>query len=206
MLILILLVHLLSGKADASSGLLPEEPPTTHATTATTVGGCLTLSRVPQAHWVSECAPSRPESAGFLLAKAKVEDYRDELMLIAVIAPELVCGLLYHYFISMGGFVTGTGGHPIVTKEQIREHISDIARVREKAIRDKSKGDALNYNPVLSNSVPTFWAIVSADNMNRDYTLIPLIAELIVGSTTVHCAAWNASFLSSDEMWMWRSC
>ncbi|KAJ7209305.1 hypothetical protein GGX14DRAFT_697902 [Mycena pura] len=240
---------------------------------------------------------------------------RLKLMLTAVIAPELMVGFAarqfmvarsfskefnisrtHGYFISMGGFGTGTGGHPIVTKEQVHKHIGDISKVREKTIKDKSKGDALSkgvallqelwfvtqclaravqhlpltelevatlafvilnvfiwvlwwgkpldvhdpiaigsgdvpefqpqvlgwgkrllgllgfpyydYNPVLSNSVPSFWSMSKADNTSGKYHTIPGFAEFIVGSVfgAIHFAAWNASFPSSYEKWIWRSC
>ncbi|KAJ7206564.1 hypothetical protein GGX14DRAFT_367147 [Mycena pura] len=243
---------------------------------------------------------------------------RLKLMLITVIAPELMFGFAakqfivaqgfskgllefnisrrHGYFISMGGFVTGTGGPPIVTKEQVRKHISDIANVREKVIEDKSKGDGLskgvallqglwfitqclaraiqhlpvtqlevatvafavlnvfiwvlwwgkpldvhdpipvgfadvpevqppvlsrlerfvglfndtyeNYDPLISNSVPSFWAISESDDVDDKYANTSVYAEMIVGSVfgAIHCAVWNASFPSPHEKWMWRSC
>ncbi|KAJ7201092.1 hypothetical protein GGX14DRAFT_659063, partial [Mycena pura] len=96
---------------------------------------------------------------------------RLKLMLIAVIAPELMVGFAarqfmvarvfsksvlefnisrtHGYFVSMGGFVAGTGGHPIVTEQLVRKHIYDIAKVREKTIKDKSKGDGLSKGVAL---------------------------------------------------------
>ncbi|KAJ7207244.1 hypothetical protein GGX14DRAFT_522257 [Mycena pura] len=242
-----------------------------------------------------------------------------KLMLIAVIAPELVVGFAarqcfvawkfsnefdiswtHSYFISMGGFVTGKGGHPIVTREQVIQHLSAIKAVPEELIEDKSKGDALSkgvallqgvwfvtqcvarvaqrlpvtelevatlafavlnvfvwvlwwgkpldvqepiaigpvrdmtvvklralsrwnrftavfsgiyvdYNPLFSNSVPSFWSISYDDDhgpaSSYIYTGIPVLAEVFVGTLfgAIHCAAWNASFPSADERWMWRS-
>ncbi|KAJ7206554.1 hypothetical protein GGX14DRAFT_457253 [Mycena pura] len=93
-------------------------------------------------------------------------------MLIAVIAPELVVGFAarqflaawkfskefgiswtHGYFISMGGFVTAAGGHPVVTQKQVHEHISAIKAVPEEAIEDKSKGDVLSKGIALLQGV-----------------------------------------------------
>ncbi|KAJ6573055.1 hypothetical protein DFH09DRAFT_1079211 [Mycena vulgaris] len=62
------------------------------------------------------------------------------------------------------------------------------------------------YNPVASTSIPSFWSVEwesTADNHN-----VALIIESFVGTIfgTIHCAAWNADFPSTDEMWMWRTC
>ncbi|KAJ7204978.1 hypothetical protein GGX14DRAFT_645527 [Mycena pura] len=333
MLILLLLVHLLSNKADASRGL----PPVLRAPDDSCddinncrrlfdiVWGCLTT--IFACTWVSvhpNVPPPDPNPLDSFWPKLKWRIIvttgplwrRLKLMLIAVIAPELMVGFAarqfiaaqyfskefsisrtHGHFISMGGFVAGTEGHLILTKEQVREHISDIAKVQEKTIKNKSKGDALSkgvallqglwfvvqclaravqhlpvteleiatlafavlsvftwvlwwekpldvqdpiaigsaedvpevqppvlswgdrfggllgdpyfhYTPVLSNSVPSFWSISDTDDVHGKYTAKAVLAQFIVGSVfgAIHCTAWNASFPSSEEMWMWRSC
>ncbi|KAJ7207241.1 hypothetical protein GGX14DRAFT_698321 [Mycena pura] len=333
MLILFLLVHLLSNKADASRGLLLDPRALNDSCDDIDncrrlfdiVWGCLTT--IFACTWVSvhpNMPPPDPNPPDSFWPKLKWRIIvttgpfwrRLKLMLITVIAPELMVGFAarqfmvargfsiefnisrtHGYFISMGGFVAGTGGHPIVTRDLVREHIADIGKVQEKTIKDKSKGDALSkgvallqglwfvtqclaravqhlpvtelevatlafavvnvfiwvlwwekpldvqdpiaigygeevsevhspvlswkdrlfaligtfpedYNPVSSNSVPSFWAVSEADDDEGKYTDIPGITEFIVGSVfgAIHCAAWYASFPSSDEMWMWRSC
>ncbi|KAJ7199244.1 hypothetical protein GGX14DRAFT_545128 [Mycena pura] len=335
MLILLLLVHLLSSKADASRGLppvlkAPDDPDSCDDINNCRrlfdiVWGCLTT--IFACTWASvhpNVPPPSPNPPDSFWPKLKWRIIvttgsfwrRLKLMLIAVIAPELMVGFAarqfmvaqvfskefnisrtHGYFISMGGFVARTGGHPIVTEELVRKHISDIAKIREKTIENKSKGDALSksvallqglwfvtqclarvdqhlavtelevatlafavvnvfiwvlwwqkpldvqdpiaigsdedvpefqppalswkdrffgllgshyddYKPLLSSSVPSFWAISKVDDVGNKYTAIPVIAEFVVGSVfgAIHCAAWNASFPSSDEKWMWRSC
>ncbi|KAJ6491491.1 hypothetical protein DFH09DRAFT_1377261 [Mycena vulgaris] len=63
----------------------------------------------------------------------------------------------------------------------------------------------LDYNPMVSNSVPAFW---SMENSSHDGTGYCLIMECFIGSIfgAIHCAAWNTDFPSTDEMWMWRAC
>ncbi|KAJ7206558.1 hypothetical protein GGX14DRAFT_396942 [Mycena pura] len=75
-----------------------------------------------------------------------------------------------------------------------------------------------NYHPLLSSSVPAFWSVASdryhdhncnhnVTHHNHVYFIIPAITVLCVGSVfgAIHCMAWNASFPSVHEMWMWRS-
>ncbi|KAJ7209256.1 hypothetical protein GGX14DRAFT_521400, partial [Mycena pura] len=287
----------------------------------TTIFACTWVSVHPN---VPPPDPNPPDSfwpnlKGRIIVATRSLRRRLKLMLVAVIAPELMVGFAARQYmaawefskgasqfsisrthghcVSMGGFVTGTGGHPIVTKKQVHEHISEIAKVRENTIKDKSKGDALSkgvallqelwfvsqylarvaqhlpvtelevvtlafavvnvfiwvlwwgkpldvqdpitigsgdgvskvqpqvldqcarfaglfgapykdYDPLLSNSVPSFWSISDSDDINGKYTNCPFVVELLIGTIlgAIHCAAWNASFPSSDEKWMWRFC
>ncbi|KAJ6584485.1 hypothetical protein B0H19DRAFT_1227224 [Mycena capillaripes] len=239
------------------------------------------------------------------------------LMLVAVVAPELMVGFAarqfldarlfskeygvsrtHGFFFAMGGFVSRSGHHPIVTRKQLEqcpEYLAAIRSVKVRDIEDKSKGDAMSkgvvllqglwftaqslarlhqhipvtelevatlafqivnifiwllwwnkpldiqqpilvgpgnesvqdsarrlslrgvietmvrgsfpaFEPVLSTSVPSF---CSADgHWKRDTHLPSITIEALVGTIfgVIHCAAWNAHFPSTTEMWMWRSC
>ncbi|KAJ6565511.1 hypothetical protein DFH09DRAFT_1081665 [Mycena vulgaris] len=63
----------------------------------------------------------------------------------------------------------------------------------------------VDYNPIVSNSVPSFWAM---EWMHHDSRRHAFIMECFIGSIfgAIHCAAWNTDFPSTDEMWMWRGC
>ncbi|KAJ6565615.1 hypothetical protein DFH09DRAFT_1157669 [Mycena vulgaris] len=62
-----------------------------------------------------------------------------------------------------------------------------------------------DYNPMVSTSVPSFWAMewTVDDGTRRAFAM-----ECFVGSIfgTIHCAAWHTDFPSTDEMLMWRVC
>ncbi|KAJ7318489.1 hypothetical protein DFH08DRAFT_971241 [Mycena albidolilacea] len=216
-----------------------------------------------------------------------------------IFSEEFDVSITHGFFISMGGFVSRIGHHPITTKEQLRniEYISGIQQVEVEDIRDKSKGDVLakgvaltqglwfiskcltrvhqhlpvaelevttlafaviniliwllwwskpldieqpilvgsaqqrgnseppiqllglvdmldgvitgrySYLPVASTSVPSFWAM-NYDEAGREGNNIPFCIECLVGTVfgAIHCAAWNAGFPSTTELWMWRSC
>ncbi|KAJ7268290.1 hypothetical protein C8J57DRAFT_1067166 [Mycena rebaudengoi] len=99
---------------------------------------------------------------------------RLKMMFIAVIAPELMVGFaarqffvarsyvkgkhlydisnIHGFFISMGGFVSCNGHHPVTTRRQlydIPEYLTDIRAVKVADIKDKSKGDALSKGVAL---------------------------------------------------------
>lgn len=60
------------------------------------------------------------------------------------------------------------------------------------------------YKPTSYTSVPSFWSSNSDDqNKYLYYLLIECLVGAIFGA--IHCAAWNADFSSTVEMWMWRS-
>ncbi|KAJ7831572.1 hypothetical protein B0H13DRAFT_2431501 [Mycena leptocephala] len=65
-----------------------------------------------------------------------------------------------------------------------------------------------DYDPLSSTSVPSFWSlrVDELDAIQGDY--LPFVTEDLVGIVfgAIHCAAWNADFPSTVEMWMWRSC
>ncbi|KAJ7130456.1 hypothetical protein C8R44DRAFT_731978 [Mycena epipterygia] len=68
-------------------------------------------------------------------------------------------------------------------------------------------GNYHSYLPTTSNSVPTFWSM-DLKEAGSDEIQIPFSIEFLVGTIFggIHCATWNASFPSTTEMWMWRSC
>ncbi|KAJ7105964.1 hypothetical protein C8R44DRAFT_886405 [Mycena epipterygia] len=68
-------------------------------------------------------------------------------------------------------------------------------------------GNYSPYLPISSTSVPSFWAIYWEEASGYDFN-IPFYIECLVGTVfgAIHCAAWNADFPSTIEMWMWRSC
>jgi hypothetical protein len=63
------------------------------------------------------------------------------------------------------------------------------------------------YQPLLSNSVPSFFSVSYRDNNYREHVRIPSVVASFVGAIfgAIHCAAWNSHFPSTDEKWMWRS-
>ncbi|KAJ7257611.1 hypothetical protein C8J57DRAFT_1472584 [Mycena rebaudengoi] len=88
---------------------------------------------------------------------------RLKLMLTAIIAPELMVGFAarqffmsrwyakehkipktHGFFISMGGFVSHVGHHPVTTPDDVRSYLDAIRAVDVEDIKDKSKGDALS--------------------------------------------------------------
>ncbi|KAJ7364214.1 hypothetical protein DFH08DRAFT_1016290 [Mycena albidolilacea] len=62
------------------------------------------------------------------------------------------------------------------------------------------------YDPRSSSSVPSFWAS-HLDENDTEFNF-GLVFECLVGIVfgAIHCAAWNAGFPTSEEMWIWRSC
>ncbi|KAJ7862496.1 hypothetical protein B0H14DRAFT_2575385 [Mycena olivaceomarginata] len=62
-----------------------------------------------------------------------------------------------------------------------------------------------DYAPTLYTSVPSFW---STDDRGQEEIGYSFHIECLVGTVfgAIHCAAWNADFPSTDEMWLWRSC
>ncbi|KAJ6584445.1 hypothetical protein B0H19DRAFT_1105084 [Mycena capillaripes] len=92
-------------------------------------------------------------------------------MLVAVVAPELMLGFAtrqlldarwfsreygvsktHGFFFAMGGFVSRSGHHSIVTEKQLQlhpEYLRAIKCIREEDIEDKSKGDVLSKGVVF---------------------------------------------------------
>jgi hypothetical protein len=66
-------------------------------------------------------------------------------------------------------------------------------------------GDYRNFDTISSTSVPPFWS-VSFGEGPEDLPLA-LAGQFICANLfgVVHCLAWNASFPSLIEMWMWRA-
>ncbi|KAJ6584472.1 hypothetical protein B0H19DRAFT_926506 [Mycena capillaripes] len=70
---------------------------------------------------------------------------------------------------------------------------------------------SLAFEPERSTSVPSFWSPLS----HLETRLVSIATgirttgiQAIVGTIfgVIHCAAWNARFPSTTEMWKWRSC
>ncbi|KAJ7303473.1 hypothetical protein DFH08DRAFT_722187, partial [Mycena albidolilacea] len=96
---------------------------------------------------------------------------RLKMMLIAMVAPELIVGFAarqffiarryskeykisktHAMFISMGGFVSRDGNHPVTTQKQldnVKQYLIEINAVDIEDIKDKSKGDALSKGVAL---------------------------------------------------------
>ncbi|KAF8217319.1 hypothetical protein K438DRAFT_2082836 [Mycena galopus ATCC 62051] len=63
------------------------------------------------------------------------------------------------------------------------------------------------YDPLSSTSVPSFWSLP----LEKPEEIIQMGLMWFISFTgtlfgAVHCAAWNAHFPSTAEMWMWRVC
>ncbi|KAJ7031842.1 hypothetical protein C8F04DRAFT_959856 [Mycena alexandri] len=56
------------------------------------------------------------------------------------------------------------------------------------------------YSPLSSTSVPSFYSIPTAHGI-MNFAGVYGVATIFGG---IHCAAWNALFPSTVEMWMWR--
>ncbi|KAJ6565580.1 hypothetical protein DFH09DRAFT_984336, partial [Mycena vulgaris] len=63
-------------------------------------------------------------------------------------------------------------------------------------------GDYAEYNPLVSNWVPSFWSMEEGNDSTMPAFLIELFVGTIFG--VIHCTAWAADFPSAPEMWMWR--
>ncbi|KAJ7896147.1 hypothetical protein B0H13DRAFT_2523468 [Mycena leptocephala] len=68
------------------------------------------------------------------------------------------------------------------------------------------KGDYSPYVPIAASSVPAFWSMYWEEAYPRDFRP-PFVIEVLMGAIfgAIHCTAWNASFTSSLEIWMWRT-
>jgi hypothetical protein len=64
------------------------------------------------------------------------------------------------------------------------------------------------YDPLSSTSVSSFWSLPMNELDNIQGRFTPFAIETLVGAVfgAIHCAAWNADFPTTAEMWMWRSC
>ncbi|KAJ6533560.1 hypothetical protein B0H19DRAFT_1324296, partial [Mycena capillaripes] len=129
------------------------------------IWGC--LATIFAATWVSVHPNVPPPNQSWLALLGR----RLRMMLVAIIAPELMVGFAarqfftarwyskseymsktHGFFISMGGFVSRTGRHPITTPKQLRAiaiYLTDIRAVDVEDIKDKSKGDALSKGVAL---------------------------------------------------------
>jgi hypothetical protein len=68
--------------------------------------------------------------------------------------------------------------------------------------------DEDEYDPLSSTSVSYFWSLPADELDNIQGYDAPLAIEALVGTVfgVIHCAAWNADFPTTAEMWMWRAC
>ncbi|KAJ7700322.1 hypothetical protein B0H17DRAFT_907298, partial [Mycena rosella] len=176
MLFLLLLTHLVSQRSNASPAYTLDSRAAPDSCDDINncrrlfdiVWGCLTT--IFACTWVSVHPNVPPPNQTFLSLLWR----RLQMMLVAVIAPELmVCfaarqfltarwfskiefgvSITHGFFFSMGGFVSWIG-HPIATKKQIEdpllgpEYLSAIKKIDTEDIMDKSKGDALSKGVAL---------------------------------------------------------
>jgi hypothetical protein len=68
--------------------------------------------------------------------------------------------------------------------------------------------EAYAYDPLSSTSVPSFWSLPQHELDHLQGRFLPFMIEALVGTMfgAIHCAAWNADFPTTAEMWMWRLC
>ncbi|KAJ6554618.1 hypothetical protein B0H19DRAFT_910377, partial [Mycena capillaripes] len=120
---------------------------------------------------------------------------RLRMMLVAIIAPELMVGFAtrqfftarryskvcaeYHiskthgFFISMGGFVSRMGHHPITTPKQLQDiarYLTDIHAVDVEDIKDKSKGDTLSKGVALFQGLWFITQCIARVHQNLPFT------------------------------------
>ncbi|KAJ6582319.1 hypothetical protein B0H19DRAFT_929804 [Mycena capillaripes] len=64
------------------------------------------------------------------------------------------------------------------------------------------------YDPSLSTSVSSFWSLPvdEAHDFERTNGNTKILAFIGTVFGAIHCAAWNANFSTSAEMWIWRVC
>ncbi|KAJ7038362.1 hypothetical protein C8F04DRAFT_359624 [Mycena alexandri] len=81
---------------------------------------------------------------------------------------------------------------------------------RSPSLKEELRGAILwrypHYSSLLSTSVPMFYSIIQ-DNRPVSLNMAILAVELTVGTSfgAIHCVAWNTTFPTISEMWMWRS-
>ncbi|KAJ7130445.1 hypothetical protein C8R44DRAFT_699614, partial [Mycena epipterygia] len=172
MLLLLFLVHILSQKSSLAQGnTLESQAPVNSCDNINScrqlfdiVWGCLTT--IFACTWVSVHPNVPPPNQG----RVALFWQRLKMMLIAIIAPELMVGfaarqlmaaqifskefdvsMTHGFFISMGGFVSRIGHHPIVTKQQLKNPIctAAIREVECEEIVARSKGDAFSKGIAL---------------------------------------------------------
>ncbi|KAJ7104974.1 hypothetical protein C8R44DRAFT_886979 [Mycena epipterygia] len=171
MLILLLLVHTLSGNASLTQGHSLNSRADDSCDDINScrrlfdiIWGCLTT--IFACTWVSVHPNLPPPNQGWLALFWR----RLKMMLIAILAPELMVGfavrqfraarmfskeldasMTHGFFISMGGFVSRVGHHPIVTKEQLKDpkYALEIQHVEVDAIMNGSKGDTFTKGIAL---------------------------------------------------------
>ncbi|KAJ7276761.1 hypothetical protein C8J57DRAFT_1127036 [Mycena rebaudengoi] len=160
MISLLLLAHTLSGRH-----LSPRATPVTDSCDDINdcrklfdiIWGCLVT--IFACTWVSVHPNVPPPCQGHLALLWR----RLKMMLVAIIAPEAMVGFAarqfftsrwyakeykisktHGFFISMGGFVSHVGHHPVTTPDAVDQYLDAIHAVDVGDITDKSKGDALS--------------------------------------------------------------
>ncbi|KAJ7308529.1 hypothetical protein DFH08DRAFT_975129 [Mycena albidolilacea] len=95
---------------------------------------------------------------------------------------------------------TGVGVQPISSSR-----IAAVPLKRLDRFLGPITGLYAEFDPLSSPSVPSFWALGAINETNNTGSLI---AEGMVGIVfgAIHCIAWNSSFPTAEEKWMWRSC
>ncbi|KAF7333361.1 hypothetical protein MVEN_02351500 [Mycena venus] len=172
MLLLLALVNLFSRSSSVSGNSLAARD---EAASCDDINSCRTvfgiisgcLATIFACTWVSVHPNVPPPGLGNLALSWR----RFCMMLVAVIAPELMAGfaarqfldarwfskeydvsLTHGFFFAMGGFVSQSSHHPIVTQYQLRrrpEYVAAIQGIRVEDIEDKNKGDSLSKGVIL---------------------------------------------------------
>jgi hypothetical protein len=65
-----------------------------------------------------------------------------------------------------------------------------------------------DFDTLTYTSVPSFWSARLPDQGDLRFLPMFIFIQVLVGTIfgTVHCAAWNAPFPSTAELFIWRSC
>ncbi|KAJ7761222.1 hypothetical protein DFH07DRAFT_740361 [Mycena maculata] len=102
---------------------------------------------------------------------------------------------------------------PRDVSEAILIEVTEREQMEAEALRRLAVGDHLNailfgdyreYDPTSSTSVPSFWSAAYAEGLPKIALFFQLLFAILFGA--VHCLAWNSSFPSAIEMWIWRAC
>ncbi|KAJ6533648.1 hypothetical protein B0H19DRAFT_1272285 [Mycena capillaripes] len=132
------------------------------------------------------------------------------MMLVAIIAPELMVGFAarqfftarwysknynisktHGFFISMGGFASRTGHHPITTPKQLRDiarYFTDIRAVDMEDIKDKSKGDTLSKGVALFQGI---WFITQCIARVRQNLPVTELEVATLAFSVVNVLIWG---------------
>ncbi|KAJ7194694.1 hypothetical protein GGX14DRAFT_377674, partial [Mycena pura] len=183
----------------------PLAAPTGTLSGCTTLSGCRTLSNVIfrcftailACTWVS-VHPNVPPPGQRRVWR------RLSLMLIAIVAPEVIVGMAarqcifahrvsrdfdisvaHSFFLSMGGFVT-RGGHPVVTRKQLRNNLNAIKNIPNIANKRDVLGTAIAVCYVISFVVQ--FAARVAQGLPMTQLESPALALVVINM--VICLLW----------------